>query len=155
MNFPRKNFLAKVRYHDETQGSKDLYSYEDFSMTNVEGSPTYIRKELLPSDRVVFVFVSAIIIAVLVEAGIIRVSGFVGIRDLTREISIFIGLGIFSVFAQLIILNYVRNKVGRSFLYHNQMHMGVISKGVVIIQLGIIGLIAIVYTHMYLSESDD
>ena len=89
-------------------------------MTNVEGNPTHIRKGLLSSDRVVFVFVSAIIIGVLIEAGVIRVSGFAGIRDLTQEITIFIGLGIFSVFAQLIILNYVRNKVGRSFLYHNQ-----------------------------------
>ena len=104
-------------------------------MTNVQGNPTHIRKGLLSPDRVVFVFVSAIIIGVLIEAGVIRVSGFAGIRDLTQEITIFIGLGIFSVFAQLIILNYVRNKVGRSFLYHNQKHIGVASKAMVIIQL--------------------
>ncbi|MGC1132974.1 MAG: hypothetical protein WA941_09125 [Nitrososphaeraceae archaeon] len=40
-------------------------------MTNVEGNPTHIRKGLLSSDRVVFVFVSAIIIGVLIEAGVI------------------------------------------------------------------------------------
>ena len=122
-------------------------------MTNVEGSPTHIRKGLLSSDRVVFVFVSAIIIGVLIEAGVIRVSGFAGIRNLTQEITIFIGLGIFSVFAQLIILNYVRNKVGRSFLYHNQMHIGVASKAMVIIQLGIIALLVIVLSEVSFSSS--
>jgi hypothetical protein len=80
-------------------------------MTDVEGSPTYIHKGLLSHDRVVFVIVSVTIIGVLVEAGIIRVSGFVGARDLSQEIMIFVGLGIFCVFSQLIILNYVRNKV--------------------------------------------
>jgi hypothetical protein len=122
-------------------------------MSKVEGNPAYIRKGFLSSDRVVFVFVSAIIIGVLIEAGIIRVSGFVGIRDLTQEIAIFIGLGIFSVFAQLIILNYVRKKVSRSYQYHNQMHIGVTSKAVVIIQLGIIALLVLVLSEVSLSSS--
>ena len=90
-------------------------------MTNVEGNSTHIHKGLLSSDRVVFVVVSATIIGVLVETGIIRVSGFVGVRDLSHEIAIFVGLGIFCVFSQLMILNYVRNKVGKSFLSHNHM----------------------------------
>lgn len=67
--------------------------HDFFAMTDVEGSPTHIHKGLLSSDRVVFVIVSATIIGVLVEAGIIRVSGFVGARDLSQEITIFVGLG--------------------------------------------------------------
>jgi hypothetical protein len=122
-------------------------------MTKVEGNPTRIRNRFLSSDRVVFVFVSAIIIGVLIEAGIIRVSGFVGTRDLTQEITVFIGLGIFSVFAQLIILNYVRNKVSRSYHFHNQMHIGVISKAIVIIQLGIIALLVVVLLEVSFSSS--
>ena len=82
---------------------------------NGEGSHIHIHNGLLSSDRLVFVIVSAIIIGVLVEAGIIRVSGFVGVRNVSQEIIIFVGLGIFSVLSQLIILNYVRNKVGRTF----------------------------------------
>src|SRR4030095_14234237 len=105
-------------------------------MTDVEGSPIHIHKGLLSSDRVVFVIVSATIIGLLVEAGIIRVSGCVGARDLSQEITIFVGLGIFCVFSQLIILNYVRNKIGKSLLSHNHIPIGFINKAVIIIQLG-------------------
>ena len=122
-------------------------------MTDVEGSPTHIHKGLLSSDRVVFVIVSATIIVVLVEAGIIRVSGFVGVRDLSQEITIFVGLGIFCMFSQLIILNYVRNKVGKSLLSHNHIHIGVINKTVVIIQLGIIGLLVVILLEVSLTSS--
>ena len=121
-------------------------------MTKVESRSTHIHK-WLASDRVVFVIVSATIIGVLVEAGIIRVSGFVGSRDLSQEITIFVGLGIFCVFSQLIILNYVRNKVGRSFLSHNHMHIDIINKAVVIIQLGIIGLLVIILLEVSLTSS--
>ena len=127
--------------------------HDFFAMTDVEGSPTHIHKGLLSSDRVVFVIVSATIIGVLVEAGIIRVSGFVGARDLSQEITIFVGLGIFCVFSQLIILNYVRNKVGKSLLSHNHMHIGVINKTVVIIQLGIIGLLVVILLEVSLNSS--
>ena len=127
--------------------------HDFFAMTDVEGSPTHIHKGLLSSDRVVFVIVSATIIGLLVEAGIIRVSGFVGARDLSQEITIFVGLGIFCVFSQLIILNYVRNKVGKSLLSHNHMHIGVINKTVVIIQLGIIGLLVVILLEVSLNSS--
>lgn len=85
-------------------------------MTNEEGSHTHIHKGL-SSDRIVFVVISAIIIGVLVETGIIRVSGFVGMRDLSLETAFFVGLGIFCVFSQLMILNFVRNKVWSSYLF--------------------------------------
>ena len=122
-------------------------------MTHVEGSPTHIHKGLLSSDRVVFVIVSATIIGVLVETGIIRVSGFVDVRNLTSEVTFFVGLGIFCIFSQLIILNFVRNKVGKSFLSHNRMHIGVINKAIVIVQLGIIALLVVVLLEVSLTFS--
>lgn len=122
-------------------------------MTNVEGGHTHIQNGLLSSDRVVFVLVSATIIGVLVETGIIRVSGFGDVRDLSHEITIFVGLGIFCVFSQLIILNYVRNKIGRSLLSHTHMHIGVITKAIVIVQLGIVVLLVVVLLEVSLTFS--
>ena len=98
-------------------------------MTNSGGNSTLIHNGLLTSDRAVFVVVSATIIGVLVETGIIRVSGFVGVRDLSLDIAIFVGLGIFCVFSQLMILNFVRNKIGKSFLSHNRI--GLLNKVIV------------------------
>jgi hypothetical protein len=124
------------------------------AMTKIEGSPTHIQNGLLSSYRVVFVVVSAIIIGVLVETGIIRVSGFEGVHDLSAEVKIFVGLGIFCVFSQLIILNFVRNKIGKSFLSHNK-HIGVINKSIVIVQLGIIVLVVIVLLEVSLTFAYD
>lgn len=121
-------------------------------MTNEEGSHTHIHRGL-SSDRIVFVVISVIIIGVLVETGIIRVSGFVGMRDLSLETATFVGLGIFCVFSQLMILNFVRNRVGKSFLYHNSMHIGVINKAIVIVQLGIIALLVMVLLEVSLNFS--
>ncbi|MGA6990518.1 MAG: hypothetical protein WBX81_08900 [Nitrososphaeraceae archaeon] len=122
-------------------------------MTNVEGSPTHIHKGLLSSYRVIFVVVSAIIIGVLVETGIIRVSGFVGVRDLGHEITIFVVLGILCIFSQLTILNFVRNRVGKSFLSYNHMHIGIMNKAIVIVQLGIIVLLVVVLLEVSLTFS--
>lgn len=85
-------------------------------MTNVEGNRTLMNK-WLSSDRVVFVIVSATIIGLIFETGIIRVSGFVGVHDIRPESTIFIGLGLLCIFSQLVILNYVRNKVGKVFFF--------------------------------------
>jgi hypothetical protein len=90
-------------------------------MTKVEDNPTYIKKGLLSSDRLVFAVICATIIGVIVETGIIRVSGFEAEVDVSTDVIIFIGLGIFSVFSQLIILNFVRNKFGKSFLSRNHV----------------------------------
>ena len=122
-------------------------------MTNLEGTPTDIRKGLSSSDRVVIVVVFATIVSVLVETGIIRVSGFVGVQDLSSETTIFVGLGIFCVFSQLVILNFVRNKVGKSFLTHHHMPISVVNKAIVIVQLGIIVLLVIVLLEVSLTSS--
>ena len=120
-------------------------------MTNSGGNSTLIHNGLLTSDRAVFVVVSATIIGVLVETGIIRVSGFVGVRDLSLDIAIFVGLGIFCVFSQLMILNFVRNKIGKSFLSHNRI--GLLNKVIVLVQLGIIALLVLVFLEVSLTSS--
>ena len=120
-------------------------------MTNSGGNSTLIHNGLLTSDRALFVVVSATIIGVLVETGIIRVSGFVGVRDLSLDIAIFVGLGIFCVFSQLMILNFVRNKIGKSFLSHNRI--GLLNKVIVLIQLGIIALLVLVFLEVSLTSS--
>ena len=120
-------------------------------MTNSGGNSTLIHDGLLTSDRAVFVVVSATIIGVLVETGIIRVSGFVGVRNLSLDIAIFVGLGIFCVFSQLMILNFVRNKIGKSFLSHNRI--GLLNKVIVLIQLGIIALLVLVFLEVSLTSS--
>jgi hypothetical protein len=117
-------------------------------MTKVEGSPAHIQKGLASSDRLVFVVVSATIIGVLIETGIIRVSGFEDVHDLTAEVKIFVTLGIFCVFSQLIILNFVRNKIGKSFHSHN---IGVINKVMLIVQLGIIVLVIVILLEVSLT----
>ena len=120
-------------------------------MTNSGGNSTLIHNGLLTSDRAVFVVVSATIIGVLVETGIIRVSGFVGVRDLSLDVAIFMGLGIFCVFSQLMILNFVRNKIGKSFLSHNRI--GLLNKVIVLVQLGIIALLVLVFLEVLLTSS--
>ena len=120
-------------------------------MTNSGGNSTLIHDGLLTSDWAVFVVVSATIIGVLVETGIIRVSGFVGVRNLSLDIAIFVGLGIFCVFSQLMILNFVRNKIGKSFLSHNRI--GLLNKVIVLIQLGIIALLVLVFLEVSLTSS--
>lgn len=121
-------------------------------MTSVEGKPKHVNK-WLSSDRVVFVIVAATIIGLIFETGIIRVSGFGGVHDIRHEVIIFVGLGILCLFSQLVILNYVRNKVGKRFLSHSQMRIGIMSKVVAIIQLGIIALLIIVFLDVSLNFS--
>lgn len=122
-------------------------------MANMQNSPTHVPRGLSSSGKAVFVIISATIVGVLVEAGIIRVSGLVGLRDLGLETTIFIALGILCVVSQLTILNYVRNKVGKSLLSHNHMHIGLINKVILAVQLGIISLLIIVLLEVSLAFS--
>ena len=122
-------------------------------MTDVEGSHIQIHKRLLSSDRSVFIVVSMTIIATLVEAGIIRTTGFVGARNLGLEVTIFVGLGILCVSSQLIIMYYVRGKVGKSFHSHAHTHIDVINKAIVIVQLGIVALLIVVLSEVSLTHS--
>lgn len=122
-------------------------------MTKVEGSSTSIEKALLSSYRAVFLIVCATIIGVLIETAIIRVSGFEAEGDLNTDVKIFVGLGIFSVCSQLIILKFVRNKVKKSLLSRNHMHVGSINRAVIIVQVGIIISLLIVIAEVLLTSS--
>jgi hypothetical protein len=73
------------------------------------------------------------------------------IHDVSADVKIFIGLGIFCVFSQLIILNFVRNKVGKSFLSRNHVRLGVINKAMLMVQLGIIVLLIVVLLEVSLT----
>jgi hypothetical protein len=108
-----------------------------------EDSSVRMQKGLLSSDRLVFVVVFATIIGLIAETAIIRVSGFQSVRDVSADVKIFVGLGIFSIFSQVIILNFVRNKVGKSFISRDHVHIGFINKVILIVQLGIIALLVV------------
>lgn len=122
-------------------------------MANMKSRPYSNPKGVLSSDRLVFVVVSATIIGILVETGIIRVSGFVNVRDIGSEIAIFVGLGLFCVFSQLLILNFVRNKLGKSFRYQSHMHIGFINGTIIVVQLVIISLLAAVLLEVLFTFS--
>ena len=55
------------------------------------------------------------------------------------------------MFSQLMILNFVRNKIGKSFLSHNRI--GLLNKVIVLIQLGIIALLVLVFLEVSLTSS--
>lgn len=113
----------------------------------------HFRSGLLSSDRAVFLIVCATIVGVFVETGFIRISGFVGIRDIRLEIAVFVGLGIFCIFSQVMILKFVRNKLGKPFLSHNHMHIGVINRAIVVIQVGIIVILVVVLLEVSVTLS--
>lgn len=116
-------------------------SHGFLSMTNLEGKPTNMKNRLLSSDRLVFAVVCATIVSVVIETGVIRVSGFVGISDVGTNVKTFVVLGIVCICSQLIILNFVHNKVGKSFLFPERLHMKIVNKAIMIIQFGIIALL--------------
>ena len=55
------------------------------------------------------------------------------------------------MFSQLMILNFVRNKIGKSFLSHNRI--GLLNKVIVLVQLGIIALLVLVFLEVLLTSS--
>lgn len=120
-------------------------------MPRIESISTYIRKRLFYSDLLVFVVVAATIIGVVIETGIVRVSGFVDVVDTIANVKIFVAVGIFCVVSQLIILNFVRNKVGKSPRSINLLHIEFTNKTTMIVQLGIIILIVSVLLEVALT----
>jgi hypothetical protein len=122
-------------------------------MTEVEDSSTYIKKGILSSDRFTFAVISVTIIGVIIETGIIRVSGFEDPSDLGSDVKIFVGLTIFCVFSQLVIMNYVHSKFSGSLFSHNQVQIGVINKTILIVQLSIIILVIIILLEVILASA--
>jgi hypothetical protein len=121
-------------------------------MIRVKSNLINIRKKF-SSNRVVLVVVAATIIGVIVETGIIRVSGFVNVIDTSATVKIFVGVGIFCIVSQLIILNFVSNKIGKSFGPLKSFSMKIINKGTVIVQLGIIVFLVLVLLEVALTAT--
>ena len=121
-------------------------------MIKVKSSLINIRKKS-SSNRVVLVLVAITIIGVIVETGIIRVSGFVDIIDSSVTVKIFVGVGIFCIVSQLIILNFVSDKIGNSFRPLKSFSMKIINKGAVIVQLGIIIFLVLVLLEVALTAT--
>ena len=105
---------------------------------------------LISSDWVVYAVVSATIIGVLLETGIIRVSGFEGI-DISTYVIFYVGLSIFCIISQLIILKFVGNKIEKPFVSRSRLHMSIISKAMVAVQVGIIVLIFVILAEIALA----
>ena len=124
-------------------------------MTNLEGKPTNMKKRLLSSDRLVFAVVCAAIVSVVIEIGVIRVSGFVGISDVGTNVKTFVALGIVCICSQLIILNFANNKVRKSFLFIERLHIKVVNRAIMIVQLGIIALLVAILFEVSLILSYD
>lgn len=107
---------------------------------------------MMSSDWLVYVIVSATIICVSLETGIIRVSGFenTGISTYTL---FFVGLSIFCIISQIIIVRFVGNKVNKSLVSTAHSHLSKMKKLILVVQLGITGLIILILFQIMLTYS--
>jgi hypothetical protein len=120
-------------------------------MTNVKCGIIRVTR-LIFSDWAVYAIVSATIVGILLETSIIRVSGFENTGVSTYAL-FFVGLSVFCIISQLIILKFVINKIEKSFGSRRFLHMSKIKKALVAVQLGIIVLIIIVLLEIGLTYS--
>lgn len=67
-------------------------------MTKIEDSPRPLQRVLLSSNRLVFAVVCVTTIGVILETGIIRVSGFQAMADVSSDVKIFVRLDILCIF---------------------------------------------------------
>jgi len=104
----------------------------------------------ISSDWVVYAIVSASIIAVSLETGIIRISGFEN-KGISTYAVFFVGLSIFCIISQLIILKFVGNKLDKSFVSGRHLHLSKMKKAIVAVQLGISVLIVIILLEITLT----
>ena len=118
-------------------------------MTKVRNGLIQVQR-LISSDWVAYAVVSATIIGVLVETGIIRVSGFEGI-DISTYVIFYGGLSIFCVISQLIILKFVGNKIEKFFVSRSRLHMSIIKKAMIAVQIGINVLIFVILAEIALA----
>jgi len=121
-------------------------------MTNFR-SGLFQTKKLLSNDWIVYLVVSVTIIGVIFESGVIRVSGFEN-RSITTYVFFYGSLSVFCIISQLVILNYVDNKIEKSLVSRSHLHMSTINKIILTIQLAIsvliiVILLQIVFTNTY------
>jgi hypothetical protein len=107
---------------------------------------------LLSRDWIVFVVVSALLVGLVFEISLVRVSGFESVHDVHISVEIFTALEIFCLISQLIILNFVHKKIGK-FVSVNKSHIDIIHKAIVLTQLGIIALLLVVLYEITLTST--
>jgi hypothetical protein len=120
-------------------------------MTRV-GSGLIHLKRLISSDWIVYALVSVTIISVSLETGIIRISGFEDTGISTYSL-FFVGLSIFCIISQLIILKFVGNKVNKFLESSPHLHLSKMKKGIVAVQISISVLIIIILLEIMVTYS--
>ncbi len=103
-------------------------------MTRVGTNIEHGLLELLTRDRIVFVVISVLVVGLVLEISLIRLSGFENVPDVPTNVKIFTALEILCIFSQLIILNFVHRKVRNSVSLKRYLH--ILHKAMVLIQLG-------------------
>src|SRR2546423_14496456 len=109
-------------------------------MTRVGSNIEHGLLELLTRDRIVFIVISALVVGLVLEISLIRVSGFENVPDVPTNVKTFTALEILCLFSQVIILNFVHRKV-RNFVSLNKGYLHIMHKAVMFTQLGIIALL--------------
>jgi hypothetical protein len=120
-------------------------------MTSEDGNSQYASRGVLSRDLGVFMVVSVLVIALVFETSLIRVSGFRSTPDVNADVKIFTVLEIFCLISQLIILNFVHKKISKSLLSLHRLRIRIINKAIVIIQLGIIALLLVILLEVTLT----
>jgi hypothetical protein len=115
-------------------------------MTRVGTNIEHGLLELLTRDRIVFVVISALVVGLVLEISLIRLSGFENVPDVPTNVKIFTALEILCIFSQLIILNFVHRKVRNSVSLKRYLH--ILHKAMVLIQLGIIALLVAILCEL-------
>ena len=112
-------------------------------MTRVGSNIEHEFLEHLTRDRVVFIVISALVVGLVLEISIVRVSGFENVPDIPTNVKIFSALEILCLFSQIIILNFVHRKV-RNFISLNKPYLHILHKAILFTQLGIIALLVVI-----------
>jgi hypothetical protein len=112
-------------------------------MTRVGSNIEHGLLELLTRDRIVFIVISALVVGLVLEISLIRVSGFENVPDVPTNVKTFTALEILCLSSQVIILNFVHRKV-RNFVSLNKRYLHIMHKAVMFTQLGIIALLLVI-----------
>lgn len=101
-----------------------------------------ILRRILSRDWIVFLVVSMLLICLVVETSIVKVSGFEGVSNIYVDIQVFGVLEVYCIISQLILLNYVQEKIS-NFVSINKPYLRIIHRSVLSAQLGIILLLIV------------
>ena len=104
-------------------------------------------RKVLSRDWVVFVVVSVLLVGLVVETALIKVSGFWGISDAYMDVKVFSALAIFCIISQVILLNFVHMKIS-NFVSLNKSFVRILHKAMLLTQLGIIVLLGLILVEV-------